>query len=134
MTSESGKDDFSNMTGDLSSWARQGVLLINTVLTVQQGMAGSHKNKGWEKFTDAAISAINKKQEPVVFMLWGRAAQDKAKLIDVHRHCVLKSGHPSPLSANRGFWFGHNHFNMANMFLNEKKISRIVWSLPKIVP
>ena len=132
LMADSESKEGAEISGDLSQWAQQGVLLLNTVLTVQRGMPGSHQNRGWEQFTDAVIRAVNQKEAAVVFMLWGGAAQKKAKLIDPRRHCVLTSGHPSPLSANRGFWFGNNHFKRANAFLRAKKIRPIDWSLPKI--
>ena len=114
-------------SGDLSHWATQGVLLLNSVLTVEGGKAGSHQKKGWELFTDAVIKEISQKNSGVVFMLWGRFAQGKEKLIDSSRHCILRSGHPSPLSANRGLWFGNNHFNRANQYIEQRGGSRIRW-------
>ena len=104
--------------GCLVSWAKQGVLLLNTALTVRAGQANSHKGKGWEIFTDAVISALNKKDTPVVFMLWGANARSKKKLITNKNHFVLETVHPSPLSAYAGF-FGCNHFKKANEFLSE---------------
>ena len=104
--------------GCLVSWAKQGVLLLNTALTVRAGQANSHKGKGWEIFTDAVISALNKKDTPVVFMLWGSNARSKKKLITNKNHFVLETVHPSPLSAYAGF-FGCNHFKKANEFLSE---------------
>ena len=103
--------------GCLVSWAKQGVLLLNTALTVRAGQANSHKGKGWEIFTDAVISALNKKETPVVFMLWGSNARSKKKLITNKNHLVLETVHPSPLSAYAG-WFGCNHFKKANEFLS----------------
>ena len=111
----------------MSHWATQGVLLLNSVLTVERGKAGSHQKKGWELFTDAVIKEISQKNSGVVFMLWGRFAQGKEKLIDSSRHCILRSGHPSPLSANRGLWFGNNHFNRANQYIEQRWGSRIRW-------
>ena len=104
--------------GCLVSWAKQGVLLLNTALTVRAGQANSHKGKGWEIFTDAVISALNKKETPVVFLLWGSNARSKTKLITNKNHLVLETVHPSPLSAYAG-WFGCNHFKKANEFLSK---------------
>lgn len=103
-------------TGDLSKWAKQGVLLLNATLTVQAGLAGSHQKKGWEEFTDAAIEQLSQEKEHVVFMLWGRYAQEKGGKIDESKHLVLKAPHPSPLSAYQGF-FGCKHFSKANDYL-----------------
>lgn len=114
-------------TGNLERWADQGVFLLNATLTVRQAEAGSHQGKGWEKFTDAVIKQISAESENVVFLLWGGFAQKKAALIDASKHYILKSGHPSPLSANRGFWFGNKHFSQANSFLKSKGIDEIVW-------
>lgn len=102
--------------GDLTGWATQGVLLLNAVLTVEEGAAGSHQGKGWEKFTDAVIDALNEQRDHVVFMLWGRYAQEKGKKIDTDKHLVLQAPHPSPLAAYRGF-FGAGHFSAANDYL-----------------
>jgi uracil-DNA glycosylase len=113
--------------GDLSHWAKQGVLLLNATLTVKENMAGSHQNQGWEQFTDAVISLLNQKKKNLVFMLWGNFAQKKASLVDRDKHFVLKSAHPSPLSANRGGWFGNRHFSQANTFLKAKGESSINW-------
>ena len=107
-----GKDYPQN--GSLASWASQGVLLLNAILTVLASQAGSHQNKGWEQFTDAVIDVISTQCDHVVFMLWGNYAKQKGKRIDRERHLVLTSGHPSPLSANRGLWFGNRHFSQAN--------------------
>ncbi len=115
-------------TGCLQSWAERGVLLLNATLTVEQGRAGSHQGKGWEVFTDAVVEALNSRKENLVFMLWGSYAQKKGQFIDTHRHYVLKSPHPSPLSAYRGF-FGNSHFSMANHYLASKEISPINWSV-----
>lgn len=115
--------------GCLQSWAEQGVLLLNSVLTVQQGNAGSHQGKGWEGFTDAVIDALNREREHVVFLLWGSYAQAKGKLIDAKRHLVLKAPHPSPLSAHRGF-MGCAHFSRANAYLGQHGMTPIDWSLP----
>jgi uracil-DNA glycosylase len=104
-------------SGNLERWARQGVLLLNATLTVRAHQAGSHQNKGWETFTDAVIKAISDRKENVVFMLWGGYAKRKGLIINRDRHHVLESGHPSPLSANRGLWFGNGHFSKANALL-----------------
>lgn len=114
-------------SGNLERWADQGVLLLNTVLTVQEAMAGSHQKKGWEQFTNAVIKKVSDERTNVVFLLWGGFAKEKAKLIDKKKHFVLESGHPSPLSANRGYWFGNNHFSKTNRFLEEKGLSPIRW-------
>ncbi|MGJ8517296.1 uracil-DNA glycosylase [Carnimonas bestiolae] len=115
--------------GFLESWARQGVMMLNSVLTVEQGQAGSHRNRGWETFTDRAIEQINRECDHVVFLLWGSYAQKKAAFVDRERHLVLHSPHPSPLSAHRGF-FGNQHFSKANAFLAQHGISPIEWQLP----
>jgi len=114
-------------TGNLERWADQGVFLLNATLTVRQAEAGSHQGKGWEKFTDAVIKQISAEKENVVFLLWGGFAQKKAALIDASKHHILKSGHPSPLSANRGFWFGNKHFSQTNEFLRSKRMKEIEW-------
>lgn len=114
--------------GNLESWARQGVLLLNATLTVRERQAGSHQNKGWEQFTDAAISALSERRESLIFMLWGSYAQAKTALIDLTRHHVLKAPHPSPLSASRGF-FGCGHFSKANKLIRELGGQEINWSL-----
>lgn len=114
-------------SGSLTRWADQGVLLLNATLTVRAHQAGSHQKKGWELFTDAVIQTISDNKDNVVFLLWGGFAKSKIKLIDSNKHCVLTSGHPSPLSANRGFWFGNNHFSKANNFLKDKGINSIEW-------
>jgi uracil-DNA glycosylase len=114
-------------TGNLERWADQGVFLLNATLTVRQSEAGSHQGKGWEKFTDAVIKQISAEKENVVFLLWGGFAQKKAALIDSSKHHILKSGHPSPLSANRGFWFGNKHFSQTNDFLKSKGLKQIEW-------
>lgn len=113
-------------SGDLTRWAKQGVLLLNATLTVRAHAAGSHQNKGWETFTDAVIRAVSEGRDNVVFMLWGSYAQSKAKLIDSTRHCVLKSAHPSPLSAYRGF-FGNHHFSICNQYLQQHGQEAINW-------
>jgi uracil-DNA glycosylase len=115
--------------GCLTPWADRGVLLLNATLTVQQGMAASHQGKGWEGFTDAAIDALNREREGLVFMLWGSYAQKKGQLIDGRRHCVLRSVHPSPLSAHRGF-IGCGHFSAANQYLESRGVAPVDWSLP----
>lgn len=114
-------------SGNLERWAKQGVLLLNATLTVQSGLAGSHQNKGWERFTDAVIKCVSDEKESVVFMLWGRYAQDKGSIINANEHYVLKSKHPSPMSANGGGWFGNNHFSKANAFLESKGLEPIIW-------
>lgn len=116
--------------GFLENWAKQGVLLLNSVLTVERAMAASHQGHGWEQFTDSVIRAVNKKDKPVVFMLWGSYAQKKAGFVDRNKHLVLKAPHPSPLSAHRGF-LGCRHFSQANNFLKEKGLAPINWQLPK---
>ena len=113
--------------GSLTSWASQGVLLLNATLTVVASQAGSHQNKGWEQFTDAVIDVISTQCDHVVFMLWGNYAKQKGKRIDRERHLVLTSGHPSPLSANRGLWFGSRHFSQANTYLISKGKLPIDW-------
>jgi uracil-DNA glycosylase len=116
------------MHGCLTHWAKQGVLLLNTSLTVRIGSPGSHAGKGWERFTDAVIGLVNARDEPAVFMLWGRHAQAKASFVDASRHLVLKAPHPSPLSASTGF-FGCRHFSQANAFLTAHGIAPIDWRL-----
>ncbi|KQY11405.1 uracil-DNA glycosylase [Rhizobium sp. Root482] len=115
--------------GFLESWARQGVLLLNSVLTVERAMAASHQGKGWERFTDAIIRAVNGQDHPVVFILWGAYAQKKAAFVDPARHLVIRSPHPSPLSAHNGF-FGTRPFSRANDFLVSKGREPIDWALP----
>jgi uracil-DNA glycosylase len=114
--------------GCLTAWADRGVLLLNSVLTVEAGRAGAHQGKGWEGFTDAAVDALNREREHLVFMLWGSYAQAKGKLIDGDRHCVLKAPHPSPLSAHRGF-LGCGHFSAANAYLQAHGREPVDWSL-----
>jgi uracil-DNA glycosylase len=116
--------------GILEHWARQGVLLLNSVLTVELGRAASHRDRGWERFTDAVIRIVNAKSEPVVFMLWGSYAQKKAAFVDHGRHMVLKAPHPSPLSAHSGF-FGCRHFSQANAFFEGQGQPPIDWALPE---
>ncbi len=115
--------------GCLTHWADQGVLLLNSVLSVERGRAASHQGKGWEQFTDRAIELVNRDCEHVVFMLWGSYAQRKGAVIDEQRHCVLRAPHPSPLSAHRGF-FGCRHFSRANDYLAARGRSPIDWALP----
>jgi len=116
--------------GHLVSWARQGVLLLNSVLTVERGLAASHRNRGWERFTDAVIAQVNQLEHPVVFLLWGAYAQKKAQFVDSSRHLVLKAAHPSPLSAHNGF-LGCRHFSQANDFLEKNGLEPIDWRLPE---
>jgi uracil-DNA glycosylase len=113
-------------SGNLTRWANQGVMLLNATLTVQAHMAGSHQKKGWEEFTDAAIHKLAEGRENIVFILWGSYAQKKAAFIDGNRHLVLRSVHPSPLSAYNGF-FGNNHFSTTNKYLTSKGIEPIEW-------
>lgn len=115
--------------GYLASWAEQGVLLLNTVLTVEQGKAHSHSEIGWERFTDKVIEQLNAQRENLVFLLWGSHAQKKGRMIDRTRHCVLTAPHPSPLSAYRGF-FGCGHFEKTNAYLTAHQIAPIRWQLP----
>jgi uracil-DNA glycosylase len=115
-------------SGDLTPWAKQGVLLLNATLTVEQAKAGSHQNKGWETFTDRVIEHLNATRTGLVFMLWGSYAQRKGQVIDPKKHLVLKSPHPSPLSAHRGF-FGNHHFSTANAYLTQQGSTPINWSV-----
>lgn len=117
--------------GYLVKWAKQGVLMLNTVLTVRAHMANSHRGKGWEEFTDAAIRALNKQDRPIVFILWGRPAQMKERMLDNPNHLILKAPHPSPLSAYNGF-FGSKPFSQANRFLEEHGVSPIDWQIENI--
>lgn len=114
-------------SGNLERWADQGVLLLNATLTVRAHQAGSHQNKGWETFTDAVIRTIAEEKEHIVFLLWGGYAKKKGGIIDRSKHYVLESGHPSPLSANKGFWFGNKHFSKTNTYLKDINTSAIVW-------
>ena len=114
-------------SGNLLRWANQGVFLLNATLTVQEGKAGSHQKKGWEQFTDAVIKTISDNKENLVFLLWGGFARKKAKLINTKKHAVLETGHPSPLSANRGDWFGNKHFSKTNVLLQQVDLKPIVW-------
>jgi uracil-DNA glycosylase len=114
--------------GDLTAWANQGVLLLNATLTVEQAQAGSHQGKGWETFTDMVISALNAHRQHLVFVLWGSYAQKKGVMIDQTKHLVLKSVHPSPLSAHRGF-FGNHQFSAINQYLSNQNQPAIDWQL-----
>ncbi len=116
-------------TGNLTPWADRGVLLLNAVLTVEAGKAGSHQGKGWEEFTDAAIRALSDRREGLVFMLWGAYAQAKGVKIDRNRHCILRAPHPSPLSAHRGF-LGCGHFSAANRYLQGRGQPAMDWRIP----
>lgn len=113
--------------GNLERWARQGVLLLNATLTVKSNEAGSHQKKGWEVFTDAVIHLLNNEKRNLVFLLWGNYAQNKGKIIDQKKHLVLKSRHPSPLSANQGGWFGEKHFSKTNNYLEINDLGKINW-------
>lgn len=115
-------------SGNLERWTEQGVLLLNATLTVRANQAGSHQNRGWEKFTDAVIENISKKKEGIVFLLWGKYAQAKASLIDSEKHFVLTAAHPSPFAADRGF-FGCKHFSKTNAYLRKKGLKDIDWNL-----
>lgn len=123
------KDDTGNeipLSGDLTRWAEQGVLLLNATLTVREHAAGSHQRRGWERFTDAVIKVLSDEKEHIVFILWGSYAQSKIPMIDQTRHLILKSTHPSPLSAHRGF-FGNHHFSLANHFLQQHGVTPVNW-------
>ncbi len=120
------EQDIDRHRGCLTSWAKQGVLLLNAVLSVEHGRAGSHQNKGWEQFTDAVVAQLCQARQGLVFMLWGSYAQKKGAMVDTSVHCVLKAPHPSPLSAHRGF-FGCKHFSRANAYLEEHGQSPIDW-------
>ena len=115
------------ISGNLERWAKQGILMLNTTLTVREGEAGSHQNKGWEEFTDAIIKKINDEKKGVIFLLWGGFAKRKGAYINKEKHLVLESGHPSPLSANRGLWFGNKHFSKSNSYLVKTKRKPIDW-------
>ena len=115
------------VSGDLSSWAEQGVLLLNATLTVRASEAGSHQRQGWEVFTDEVIQQLSDQRKDLVFLLWGGYAKKKGRKIDQKKHLVLTSGHPSPLSANRGYWFGNKHFSKTNAYLEKLGKSQIVW-------
>ncbi len=116
--------------GYLGSWANEGILLLNATLTVQEGKAGSHKGKGWERFTDAIISLLNARETPIAFILWGSYAKEKTKLITNERHAVFASAHPSPLSSYRGF-FGSKPFSSVNRFLKTQQLSPVDWRIPE---
>lgn len=118
-----------NENGNLQSWSDQGVLLLNSVLTVESGQANAHQGKGWERFTDRVIEVLNAQQQPVAFVLWGAYAQKKGAVIDAQRHLVIRSPHPSPLSAHRGF-FGSRPFSQINSFLQQHKLQQIDWCVP----
>ncbi len=115
------------VSGDLSDWADQGVLLLNATLTVRASEAGSHQRQGWEAFTDAVIQQLSDEKENLVFLLWGGYAKKKGSKIDQKKHLVLTSGHPSPLSANRGYWFGNRHFSQTNTYLQKIGKPQIKW-------
>ena len=117
--------------GYLKKWAEQGVLMLNTVLTVRAHQAASHQGKGWEKFTDAVIEAVNAQDRPIVYMLWGKPAQSKIPMLTNSKHLILKAPHPSPLSAYRGF-FGCKHFSQANAFLERNGLEKIDWQIEDI--
>ena len=118
---------FLPQNGNLKHWANQGILLLNATLTVEKDKAGSHQKQGWETFTDAVIKLISEQKKEVVFLLWGNYAQKKGKNIDESKHLILKSGHPSPLSANQGKWFGNKHFSQTNDYLKSKGLNEIDW-------
>lgn len=115
------------ISGSLEHWSKQGVLLLNATLTVEKGKAGSHQGKGWEIFTDNVIRKLSDQKENLVFLLWGNYAKNKQKLIDANKHLILVSGHPSPMSANRGHWFGNKHFSKTNKYLQDCKLTPIQW-------
>lgn len=114
-------------SGDLSSWASQGVLLLNATLSVRANQAGSHQKQGWEKFTNAVIKTLSKEHSNLVFLLWGSYAKNKLRFIDTEKHTVLQTGHPSPLSANRGYWFGNKHFSKTNEVLESLGKAPVQW-------
>ncbi|WP_281239671.1 uracil-DNA glycosylase [Flavobacterium praedii] len=118
---------FMPTSGNLESWAKQGVLLLNASLTVRKDNPNSHKHLKWNLFTDAVIQKISEEKENIVFMLWGSFAQKKGAKIDRNKHLVLESGHPSPMSANQGKWFGNKHFSQANIYLKSNKLEPIYW-------
>lgn len=115
------------LSGNLERWADQGVLLLNATLTVEKGKAGSHQNQGWETFTDAVIEKISQEKDGIIFLLWGSFAKNKGARIDRSKHHILNSGHPSPMSANRGHWFGNKHFSQTNQILESLEKTPIVW-------
>ena len=114
-------------SGNLQHWASQGVFLLNATLTVRAHRAGSHQKKGWETFTDRVIQYLSQEKEGIVFLLWGGFARQKGKFINSQKHMVITSGHPSPLSANRGFWFGNKHFSQCNNYLKSRGVTQIQW-------
>lgn len=116
------------LSGSLEKWAEEGILLLNTVLTVRKGEAYSHRGRGWEEFTDAVIQILNKEERPIVFILWGKPAGEKAKMLNNPRHLILRAPHPSPFSAHTGF-FGCKHFSKTNAFLKENSLEEIDWQL-----
>jgi uracil-DNA glycosylase len=116
-------------SGNLEKWAAQGVLLLNAILTVRASNAGSHQNRGWETFTNSAIRSLSEHKEHIVFLLWGKYAQQKELLIDTGKHTILKCGHPSPMSANQGLWFGNRHFSRTNEILRNLGEKEIDWQL-----
>lgn len=118
-------------SGNLMPWTKQGILLLNATLTVRAHEPGSHQNKGWEKFTDSVIKIISEEKSNVVFLLWGGFAKKKKRLIDTTKNFVLEAGHPSPLSANRGYWFGNKHFSKTNSLLEQVGVSAVEWELPQ---
>lgn len=115
------------LSGNLERWATQGVLMLNATLTVRANSAGSHQKKGWEQFTDAVIKCLSDEKEGLIFLLWGKYAQDKGAVIDTQKHLVLKCKHPSPMSANQGGWFGNKHFSQTNTYLLQQGLSPIEW-------
>ena len=119
-------EDYNPLSGDLTHWAKQGVLMINATLSVVEKQPGSHQGKGWEVFTDNVIKQISEKKENIIFVLWGAFAQKKTALIDGNKHCTLQSAHPSPFSAHRGF-LGNNHFRLINEYLGSNNIKEINW-------
>lgn len=124
---ESDLGNTNSNNGNLESWAKQGVLLLNATLTVRAHQAGSHQKMGWETFTDSVIKLISDKKKNVIFLLWGGFAKKKTKLINSKKHYILTSGHPSPLSANRGYWFGNKHFSETNFQLEQVGLQPLVW-------
>ncbi len=114
-------------SGNLEAWANQGILLLNATLTVRKSEAGSHQKQGWETFTDAVIQKISEQKKDVVFLLWGGFAKKKGSKIDKNKHLILSSGHPSPLSANRGYWFGNKCFSSVNVYLKSIEKTKIIW-------
>lgn len=114
-------------SGNLARWAKQGVMLLNATLTVRASSPGSHQNRGWEQFTDAVIRTVSEQRTNVVFLLWGNYARQKGAKIDRAKHLVLESGHPSPMSANKGYWFGNRHFSQTNSYLISKGLQPIDW-------